>query len=101
MQRPEHLYQACAPGLPRTSRRSRLETARPDNLPVQLTSFIGREQEIAGVCRLLEKHRLVTLTGSGGTGKTRLSLQVAEEMLDNISRTAPGWWSWPRWQTRI
>ena len=54
------------------------------NLPLQLTSFIGRENEIADVIRLLEKTRLVTLTGPGGTGKTRLSIRVANEVLDRF-----------------
>src|SRR5262245_46618397 len=48
----------------------------PHNLPIQLTSFIGRENEQDEVIELLEKNRLVTLTGAGGIGKTRLSLQV-------------------------
>jgi predicted ATPase/DNA-binding CsgD family transcriptional regulator len=50
------------------------------NLPVQLTSFIGREQEIADVKRLLFSAHLVTITGTGGSGKTRLVLQVANSM---------------------
>lgn len=50
---------------------------RPINLPVQLTSFIGRKDELAEVARLLSETRLITLTGSGGCGKTRLALQVA------------------------
>jgi predicted ATPase/DNA-binding SARP family transcriptional activator len=54
----------------------------PHSLPAQLTSFIGREKEIAQVQSLLKTHRLVTLTGPGGTGKTRLGLRVAEEMLE-------------------
>jgi len=49
----------------------------PNNLPVQLTSFIGRKDEIAEIARLLSETRLITLTGSGGCGKTRLALQVA------------------------
>jgi predicted ATPase len=53
---------------------------------VQLTSFIGREREIAEVRQELTEHRLVTLTGSGGTGKTRLSLQVAAEVLDHFEQ---------------
>src|SRR5207249_11044678 len=48
-------------------------------LPAQPSSFIGREREIAEGQRLLEKARLVTLTGPGGTGKTRLSIRIAEE----------------------
>ena len=54
----------------------------PNNLPLQLTSFIGREREIAEAKRALAETRLLTLTGSGGVGKTRLSLQVAAEVLD-------------------
>jgi predicted ATPase len=50
-----------------------------NNLPAFLTSFIGREKERADVIQLIASHRLVTLTGSGGVGKTRLSLKVAEE----------------------
>jgi predicted ATPase/DNA-binding XRE family transcriptional regulator len=53
----------------------------PNNIPHQLTSFIGREMEIAEVVDLVKTHPLVTLTGAGGTGKTRLSLQVASELL--------------------
>ena len=51
------------------------------NLPVQLTSFVGREKECKEVCDLLADHRLVTLTGTGGIGKTRLALQVGEKLL--------------------
>jgi len=51
------------------------------NLPAQLTSFIGREKEIEQVKSLLKTHRLVTLTGAGGTGKSRLSLQIGSELL--------------------
>ena len=52
---------------------------------MQLTSFIGREKDIAEVKRLLSSSRLVTLTGSGGAGKTRLSLQVAAEVIDDFA----------------
>jgi predicted ATPase len=54
----------------------------PHNLPIQLTSFIGRERDIAEVKRLLATSRLLTMTGAGGTGKTRLALQVAAGLLD-------------------
>ena len=56
---------------------------RKHNFPHQLTSFIGREKEIAKIKQLLASTRLLTLTGSGGCGKTRLALQVAGEMLDS------------------
>jgi len=58
-----------------------------NNLPAQLTSFIGREKEIEEVKEALNNYRLVTLTGSGGTGKTRLSLQVAEDLLKQFDYT--------------
>jgi predicted ATPase/class 3 adenylate cyclase len=80
--RPEHLYQLNISGLPTVF--PPLETLEyyPNNLPVQLTSFVGRENEIAELKQALDAYRLVTLTGAGGTGKTRLSLQVAAELLD-------------------
>jgi predicted ATPase/class 3 adenylate cyclase len=59
--------------------------ARPTNLPSQLNSFIGREHESVRVKELLGEHRLVTLTGPGGTGKTRLALAVAGELLSGFS----------------
>ena len=55
------------------------------NLPAPLTTFIGREKEQADVIRLITKHRLVTLTGSGGVGKTRLSIKVGEQVLGNYA----------------
>src|SRR6266852_3153461 len=59
----------------------------PNNLPVQLTSLIGRRQEVAHIQHLLgrEDVRLLTLTGPGGIGKTRLGLQVAAELSDLFS----------------
>src|SRR5207248_11504374 len=54
----------------------------PNNLPRQLTSFVGRAREIEEAKRLLEKTALLTLTGAGGCGKTRLALQVAADLLD-------------------
>src|SRR5713101_4646657 len=58
---------------------------RPNNLPLQLTSFIGREREIGEVTHLLSTARLVTLTGSGGIGKTRLALHVAAGVLNSFT----------------
>ena len=56
----------------------------PNNLPAQLSSFVGREAESSEVLALLEQHRLVTLRGTGGIGKTRLSLHVAEQLLETF-----------------
>ena len=80
--RAEHIYQVTAPGLP--SRFPPLKTLDEfqHNLPLQLTSFVGREKEIVEVKRQLLGDRFVTLTGPGGTGKTRLALQVAAELLE-------------------
>jgi len=80
--RPERVYQLLAPDLPAEFPPLKSLSGVPNNLPVQLTSFIGREHETSEVKRLLETTRLLTLTGSGGTGKTRLSLAVAGELLD-------------------
>ena len=62
----------------------------PNNLPVQLTSFIGRKDEIAEIARLLSETRLITLTGSGGCGKTRLALQVGTGEQQNFPDGV--WW---------
>lgn len=59
--------------------------ARPNNLPLQLTSFIGRNAELAEACRLLAQARLLTLVGTGGIGKSRLSLELAGKMLEDFA----------------
>lgn len=82
--RPEHLYQLNILEIPSTFPPLKTLDAFLNNLPTQLTTFIGRENEIAEVKQELESHRLVTLTGSGGTGKTRLSLQVAADLLEKF-----------------
>lgn len=78
---PERLHDLVIDGLPTDFPPPRTLEARPSNLPAQLTSFVGREREVREILALLAKTRLLTLTGPGGTGKTRLALYVAEEVL--------------------
>jgi predicted ATPase/class 3 adenylate cyclase len=89
--RPERIFQLQAPGLQAEfpPLRSLGNLALLNNLPAQPSTFIGRDRELAEVRALLESSRMVTLTGAGGCGKTRLSLQVAAEMLDG---TGDGVW---------
>jgi len=84
LNRPERVFQVAAPDLPADFPALRSLEIFPNNLPVQLTSFIGREKEMLEVRRLLGTTHLLTLTGTGGTGKTRLSVQVAADMLDQF-----------------
>jgi predicted ATPase/class 3 adenylate cyclase len=80
---PEHLYQLGEDEFPP------LTTVDQTNLPVQPTPFVGRERELAEVLALLDSHRIVTLTGPGGSGKTRLALQAAAE---SVERYGDGVW---------
>jgi predicted ATPase len=57
----------------------------PQNLPMQLTSFVGRGEQMAEVRQLLVEHRLLTLTGAGGAGKTRLAVQIAAQMVNDFA----------------
>jgi predicted ATPase/class 3 adenylate cyclase len=82
LREPQPLSQVVAEGLRMEFPPLRSLDARPNNLPTQLTSFVGRERELAEAGALLEANRLVTFTGPGGTGKTRLSLQVAANAAD-------------------
>ena len=81
LEHPEHLWQLVLPGLTNDFAPIGSLDAVPNNLPTRLTTFLGREREIAEVGALLERSRLLTLTGPGGTGKTRLSLEVARRAL--------------------
>jgi predicted ATPase/class 3 adenylate cyclase len=82
--RPEQIFQLHGAGLPAEfpPLRSLGNPALANNLPAQLTTFIGRERELSEVRAMVESCRLVTLTGAGGCGKTRLSLQAAADLLD-------------------
>ena len=82
--RRERIFQLMHSSLPEDFPPLRSLDALPNNLPVQLTSFIGRAYEIVQVQKLLKENRMVTLTGVGGCGKTRLALQVGAEVLDNF-----------------
>src|ERR1044072_1506040 len=80
----ERIYQVVVPDLPSAFRPLLTIDAHPNNLPRQTTALVGREGEVAAVCSLLRKSDVafVTLTGPGGTGKTRLSLRVGAELLE-------------------
>jgi predicted ATPase/class 3 adenylate cyclase len=84
LSRPERIFQLGVPGLPNNFPPLRSLEMTPNNLPAQVTSFIGRTRELAEAKQLLGTTRLLTFTGSGGTGKTRLSLQTAAEVLDQF-----------------
>lgn len=83
LQRAERIFQLLAPGLVAEFPPLRTLGEFPNNLPVQPTPFIGREREVAAARRLLERPdiHVLTLSGPGGVGKTRLSLQIAVEVL--------------------
>jgi predicted ATPase/class 3 adenylate cyclase len=80
---PERVYQVVHPLLRQDFPALRTLEASPNNLPQQATSFIGRERELAEIKTLLANARLLTLLGAGGVGKTRLSLHVAADVLDD------------------
>lgn len=82
--RPEHVYQVVMPDLPSEFLPLKSLNILPNNLPIQLASFIGREREMAEVKRLLSATRLLTLIGPGGCGKTRLALHVVADLIDEF-----------------
>src|SRR6516165_2636347 len=88
--RPEHVFALNHPDLPASAEPLRSLDALPNNLPDRLTSFIGRERELEQVSGALSASRLVTLTGAGGCGKTRLAAQAAADALDAFPDGV--WW---------
>ncbi len=81
---PEHVYQLSAEGLPVDFPPLKSLDFRPNNLPLQITKFIGREKEIDSVKQLLRTARMLTIVGPGGTGKTRLALRAANDLIDEF-----------------
>jgi predicted ATPase/class 3 adenylate cyclase len=86
LQRAEHIYQVVAPGLPADFPPLKTLDNRPNNLPLQRSPLIGREKETASISSelLRDEVGLLTLTGPGGVGKTRLALQVAADVIDHF-----------------
>jgi predicted ATPase/DNA-binding CsgD family transcriptional regulator len=82
LSRPEHLFEFRHRELAHEFPPLRSLDVLPNNLPPQLTTFVGREDELAQIRRLIASHRLVTLVGPGGCGKTRLAVQVAADIAD-------------------
>jgi predicted ATPase/class 3 adenylate cyclase len=82
LSRPTRLYQVCAPGLYSTFPPPRTVDVVHGNLPVSVGSFVGRETDRADLAALAGAHRLVTLTGVGGVGKTRLAVETARDLND-------------------
>ncbi len=78
---PLRVFQICPEGLPAEFPTLRSLDSFSQNLPLQTSSFIGRDEELARVAAAIDQARVVTLTGVGGVGKTRLALQVAAEVL--------------------
>lgn len=84
LEHPDHLYQLTAEGLQSAFPPPRSVDSRPHNLVAPVSSFVGREQQVRDVRKLLRDNRLVTLTGPGGTGKSRLSVQVGFDLLPHF-----------------
>lgn len=82
LSRAEHVFQVLAPQLDGSFPALRSLDALPNNLPVQLTSFVGREEQIGEIARLLQRGPLITVAGPGGVGKTRCALRAGADALD-------------------
>jgi len=84
IKQPERIYQLISPGLPADFPPLRTQNNLIQNMPVNLTSFIGREKEIEDLTYLLNKQRLLTISGPGGAGKTRLALQASSVSMNHF-----------------
>jgi predicted ATPase/class 3 adenylate cyclase len=82
--RPQRIYQLVIDGLPDSFPTLRSLDSTPNNLPTQTTTFIGRQRELASAVERLQATRLLTLTGPGGSGKTRLALHLAADLLERF-----------------
>jgi predicted ATPase/class 3 adenylate cyclase len=85
LESPERVFQLVHPRLRQEFPALRSLEATPNNLPQHLSSFVGRERELAEIGKLLAGTRLLTLSGTGGLGKTRLTLHIAADVLDDFS----------------
>ena len=88
--RPEHVFALSHPDLPASDEPLRSLDALPNNLPEHLTSFVGRGRELGELAQALGATRLLTVTGAGGCGKTRLAAQLAADTLDRFPDGV--WW---------
>ncbi|HLJ83595.1 MAG TPA: tetratricopeptide repeat protein [Candidatus Eremiobacteraceae bacterium] len=82
---PEHVWQLATAGLQREFPPLNSLDARANNLPIQLTTLLGRAEELEEVKALVSNHRLLTISGAGGIGKTRLALQAAADLIDSFA----------------
>ncbi|MBV8163519.1 MAG: adenylate/guanylate cyclase domain-containing protein [Candidatus Eremiobacteraeota bacterium] len=85
LHKPERVWQAAAGGTAQAHPPLRSVASFPNNLPLQVTTFHGREDDIQEVKRHLQEHRLLTIFGAGGVGKTRLAIQAGAELLERFS----------------
>jgi predicted ATPase/class 3 adenylate cyclase len=85
---PEHVFQALYPDLPSEFPALRSLESRPGNLPLQTTTFVGRADDVVAALAAMDQARVITLTGVGGAGKTRLALQIAAEALPRFPEGA-------------
>lgn len=84
LSQPEQVFQVIAPGLDPVVRYLRVRPVRDGNLPMPLTTFVGRDREVAELTEGVRRHRLITLLGPGGMGKTRLAIEAGSRSSDRF-----------------